>query len=253
MIVQCNEKGFTPENVRAICSIGKSTKMGNSGYIGRSHATFALECPRLRAFPQERKESVRFNFNLSAFRPNLLRLVGFKSVFTVADVVWVLSYPYTFKFDKRQPLGMIAPIATNERAPSLGWTSLVLDLSPLIQRQELVKRLQDISPSLLLFLRKLRRVDVKIDGRVMQLEMTTTGDGITQLKRSAGPAVRISNYMLFEYTLPAYGHDEKRPHITQSEIVIAFPVTQDVEPVEREQEVHAFLPLRNYGFRVGRP
>ena len=34
MTVWCNERGFSEQNVRAICSIGKSTKAGSSGYIG---------------------------------------------------------------------------------------------------------------------------------------------------------------------------------------------------------------------------
>ena len=32
--MRCNELGFTPENVKAICSVGKSTKKGRKGYIG---------------------------------------------------------------------------------------------------------------------------------------------------------------------------------------------------------------------------
>lgn len=34
LTVWCNEVGFNAQNVRAICSIGKSTKTSNSGYIG---------------------------------------------------------------------------------------------------------------------------------------------------------------------------------------------------------------------------
>ena len=34
MFVHCNEVGFDASNVRAICSIGKSTKNTSSGYIG---------------------------------------------------------------------------------------------------------------------------------------------------------------------------------------------------------------------------
>ena len=37
MIVRCNEKGFTEENVLAICDIAKSTKTSNAGYIGQSY------------------------------------------------------------------------------------------------------------------------------------------------------------------------------------------------------------------------
>ena len=32
--IRCNEVGFTPENVTAICSVGKSTKKLHEGYIG---------------------------------------------------------------------------------------------------------------------------------------------------------------------------------------------------------------------------
>lgn len=34
MVVQCNELGFSEENVRAFCGIGQSTKKNQSGYIG---------------------------------------------------------------------------------------------------------------------------------------------------------------------------------------------------------------------------
>ncbi len=34
MAIRCNEEGFGEVNVRAICSIGESTKQNQSGYIG---------------------------------------------------------------------------------------------------------------------------------------------------------------------------------------------------------------------------
>lgn len=34
--VECNEAGFTPDNVKAICDIGVSTKTGVQGFIGKS-------------------------------------------------------------------------------------------------------------------------------------------------------------------------------------------------------------------------
>ncbi|THG99605.1 hypothetical protein EW026_g2765 [Hermanssonia centrifuga] len=67
MIVECNEDGFNQKNVRAICSVGNSTKKGQSGYIGEKG-------------------------------------IGFKSVFTVSEVVEVLSKEYAFKFDKSAQL-----------------------------------------------------------------------------------------------------------------------------------------------------
>ena len=71
--VGINELGFTEANVRAICRIAASTKKvenNRKGYIGEKG-------------------------------------IGFKSVFEVADGVWVKSGAMCFKFDKSKPLGMI--------------------------------------------------------------------------------------------------------------------------------------------------
>ncbi len=38
--VECNEDGFTRKNLSAICSIGKSSKMGAQGYIGEKGIGF---------------------------------------------------------------------------------------------------------------------------------------------------------------------------------------------------------------------
>ena len=56
---------------------------------------------------------------------------------TVADVVWISSREYSFKFDKSEPLGMIAP--TWERFPEEvkpGYTSMLLQLSSECNAQE---------------------------------------------------------------------------------------------------------------------
>ena len=44
--------------------------------------------------------------------------------------------------------------------------------------------------------------------------------------------------------------EEKREGVSSSEIVLAFPVTRDEHPVISDQNVHAFLPLRPFGFNV---
>ena len=177
--------------------------------------------------------------------------LGFKSVFTVADVVSVWSREYAFMFDKRQRLGMIAPIWSGN-APNNGWTSFSLEISPQANHGELVARLSDIQPSLLLFLRKLHCIEVDIDGTVVRLEKSLA-DGITrvQLTREQDHAtLETSRYILYSHTVKTLANEEKRPGILSSEIVLAFPILESGEPVEQEQDVHAFLPLRPYGFRV---
>lgn len=55
--VECNEDGYTPKNVEAICDVHKSTKTGenrSAGYIGEKG-------------------------------------IGFKSIFKIADAVWISS------------------------------------------------------------------------------------------------------------------------------------------------------------------
>jgi len=44
LLIFNNEKGFSPENVDSICSVGKSTKKGNrsSGYIGEKGTSSLL-------------------------------------------------------------------------------------------------------------------------------------------------------------------------------------------------------------------
>ncbi|KAH8744867.1 hypothetical protein F5882DRAFT_387628 [Hyaloscypha sp. PMI_1271] len=105
--LDCNEKGFLPNNVDAICRIGQSTKSGSnhtSGYIREKG-------------------------------------IGFKSVFKVADVVLVAS---------------INTLSNSTRSSHL--------LSPGADNDNLAKDLRSLQPSLLIFLRRLRRIDVKIIG-----------------------------------------------------------------------------------------
>lgn len=94
MDVQCNEVGFTAANVEALCRIGFSTKkLNRAGFIGEKG-------------------------------------IGFKSVFKVADQVWITSGPYSFKFDATKPLGMIAPVWEERRGDQTirSGTKLVLIL-----------------------------------------------------------------------------------------------------------------------------
>ena len=74
--IGCNEIGFTANKVRSIYRIGRSTKKiegSQKGYIGEKG-------------------------------------IEFKSVFKVADEVWISSGALKFKLDKKKPLGIIAPV-----------------------------------------------------------------------------------------------------------------------------------------------
>jgi hypothetical protein len=108
-----------PKDIDAICRIGQSTKAGagvSTQYVGEKG-------------------------------------IGFKSVFKAADVVWVSSREYTFKFDKNAQLGMIAPILDRFLAAiRSGWTSFYMQLSQEYNAQELIAELRALDPRLLIFL-----------------------------------------------------------------------------------------------------
>ena len=61
--IRCNETGFTPDNVQAICSVGKSTKKNLEGYIGMSgRALFFRTCANNTRTRRERHRSVKKYF-----------------------------------------------------------------------------------------------------------------------------------------------------------------------------------------------
>jgi len=128
MRIDCNETGFTKQNVKAICSIGQSTK---------SHTD------RTRGFIGEKG-------------------IGFKSVFKVADKVQISSGPFQFKLDRRATLGMIAPIL--ERFPSehrlKNHTQILLHLNGKSEFDRIAADLSDLQIELLLFMRKLSSMKI---------------------------------------------------------------------------------------------
>lgn len=68
IVVECNEDGFTHENLVVICDVGRSSKTGAQGYIGEKG-------------------------------------IGFKSVFMVAWKVYIQSNDFSFCF-RHKPGGL---------------------------------------------------------------------------------------------------------------------------------------------------
>jgi HSP90 family molecular chaperone len=85
IVIECNEDGFTRQNLTAICDIGKSSKTGSQGYIGEKG-------------------------------------IGFKSVFMAAWRVHIQSRDFSFDFIHRKGdsgMGMITPIWQERRDPEI--------------------------------------------------------------------------------------------------------------------------------------
>lgn len=145
---------------------------------------------------------------------------------------------------------MIAPIWMNNTEAYPEWTTFELGLSPKIDGDELVSRLEDIRPSLILFLKKIHRMEITTDNRTLVIEKRVLQNGVTRIQRSGDGPAQSNNYIIFKYTVTTAQGEEKREGVSSSEIVLAFPVTLDEHPVISDQNVHAFLPLRPFGFNV---
>ncbi len=225
LLVSCNEVGFSRKNVEAICRIGRSTKSGqyhSTGYIGEKG-------------------------------------IGFRSVFKVADVVWIKSGHYSFKFDKSEILGMIAPIWTDFPDPILarpGYTSILLQLSEGYDEEGIIKEIEAFDPRLLVFLQKLKHLDITITRPSGQKSSTviarqdrggrTNDVQYVTLQRNND----FQRYMIIRHPVRELPSDPKRPGYVESDLLVGFPVTSDGYPVVESQFAHAFLPIRDYGFKV---
>jgi hypothetical protein len=219
--IDCNEVGFTADNVKALCTIGQSTKAGlhhATRYIGEKG-------------------------------------IGFKSVFKIADVVWISSLDYTFKFDKRKELGMITPEWETFPEPTrTGYTSFYLKLSANFNEEELLNDVTGLDPELLLFLRNVRNIELDIrheDGNAWSerlVRMDDSKDGYRIVSLHGNQFTRkyyVTNHLIHD--LPP---EEGRNNISQSEILLAFPLELQSQGTPKPpQKVYAFLPVRDYGFK----
>jgi hypothetical protein len=219
--VDCNEIGFSPKDIDAICSVGQSSKAGagvSTQYVGEKG-------------------------------------IGFKSVFKAADVVWVSSREYEFKFDRHAKLGMIAPILDDfpgtKRAK---WTSFYLQLARDYNALELIADLQSLDARLLIFLRRLRTIVVTIVGPNDQI--STKKLTRTEGRIEGREAIHLSqdnrqmNYIAMRHRARNLPSEQKREGVSESELLLAFPVDENNEPKLDPQQVFAFLPIRDYGFKV---
>lgn len=249
IVFDCNEDGFTRQNLTAICDIGKSSKTGSQGYIGEKG-------------------------------------IGFKSVFMAAWKVHIQSGDFSFNFVHRKGdsgMGMITPIWQEVKDPSLPaeLTSITLYLheqsDPLQrerERQIINQQFLELQDTLLLFLRKLRQIEVLFyDDTGTQIKSTIFA--ISRMKHSDTAVIEKSStdvaqvqkrtYHILRHTARGLARSENRDlsdaeeaskSFATSEIILAFPVTQESEtkeevPVIEPQEVFAFLPVRKMGFNVG--
>lgn len=243
IVVECNEDGFTETNLRAICNIGQSSKTSSQGYIGEKG-------------------------------------IGFKSVFKVAWKVHIQSGDYSFCFKHKRGdsgMGMISPEWEEPQemldGPMTRITLFLNTESDGVDRREqlqgIISQLNDLQPNMLLFLNKLKRINIQVhdDNGDLQLssilskefpherrpilEKVETRDGYTTRTRQKYHVTKTTANDLPRHDNRDYTPQEEeiRAYATAT-VILAFPLSEFDIPVIQPQEVFAFLPMRRVGFNV---
>jgi hypothetical protein len=159
-----------------------------------------------------------------------------------ADVV-SSSREYTFK---NTPLGMIAPILDEfSVATKLRWTSFYMQLSPEYNAQELMTELCALDPRPLIFLRRLRNIYATIgednskiwETNLSRSESTFEGHEIIQLLHNDASL----SYIAMQHEVERLCPEPKRDAVSESNILLAFPLNENQEPQRNSQQVYAFL------------
>lgn len=215
-----NELGFTQDNVRALCSVGRSTKAKRAGFIGEKG-------------------------------------IGFKSVFQISNMPEIHSNGFHFRFDMSDPeqhLGYIVPtwVAPNAEIASDG-TTIVLPAKDGEVYSAAV--LAELDARLLLFLRKLRQIDFQTLDEVVSMRCEDK-DGVATLEthrqaEGMDATNKRRHFLRVAMTVAmAETPDDKRPQIGESELILAFPIDDAGKALATADcATFAFLPIRDFGFR----
>lgn len=224
IVVENNELGFNEADVRSICKVGDSTKINRTGFIGEKG-------------------------------------IGFKSVFQVAQKVRIQSGPFDFYFEHLPSgtgMGMITPV--NEEHESEIYDNGTRITLTLLRPDDFIRRSTDllsIPGALILFLRKLQRIEVLIQrgngnsNRTFVLESHDDGENSTmRLVERADDAVSEKFFHVERRLFQDLPPDDARMNRDKAEVVLAFPITSDSRPVVEQQLTFSFLPIRKFGFKV---
>ena len=225
MRIDCNEKGFHENDVRAICKIGASTEVAG----------------RVRNFIGEKG-------------------IGFKAVFKAANKVFIRSNGFSFKFDTTESendLGMLLPVCSD--FPSLvieEKTQFLLRLKPETSKYDLIDTFSKMDSTMLLFLRSLHCVKISLPkGVEITFSHTSQADSkIITLKSertlsTSNSATSENDYLKIESILKNPPSDTRRKGIHETPIILAFPL-RNRAPIVQHQHAFAFMPIKDFGFQV---
>lgn len=227
LIVHNNEIGFNDKNVRAICQVGQSTKKKIDGYIGEKG-------------------------------------IGFKSVFRITSSPYIFSNGFQFclpEQDDETGLGYIVPswVAHPPQQLSAQETSIILPLNKKEKEKDIddvIKALQEISPETILFLKKLKSLEVSIQlsssdsfkNLSINKKVLKTIDNSQLIELSCQKSdvqndavVDTCNYWVteIEFEKPTHIHHEKRIGIECRSVSVAIPLNDK----PRKGKLFAYLPV----------
>ncbi len=189
IVVQNNGRPFDEENVRAICSTALSSKIRDPDSIGYLG-------------------------------------VGFKSVFKITEAPEIHSKGFHFRITR-----YIYPswIDDSLPLPTPGMHSaFVLPLKPGVDLQALSQELDQLEPTLLLFLKKLKSIaiDNRVTGQTSIVDLRESSNGITTLDSFQG--MQRWRIATLAYWQPdAEQRPSSREHHDMVEIRAAFRITDD--------------------------
>ncbi|KAK6065454.1 hypothetical protein SCUP234_12572 [Seiridium cupressi] len=206
LTITSNELGFTFNDVDAISDITKSTKRINER--GQRDSTGE-------------------------------KGIGFKSVFSVADVVEIRSGFFSFKFDCHQKLGMVVPQPL-DTAPS----------SPCVRGSQIFLHLKGVQE----YNRKAQADSDSYNNQSADFRATQTSAGFATKKSISAKYDSASrdatlNFYCFQHVIEDVAEHETRSGIQKTAISLAFPVTKDGMPDTRGQKTYATLPIADFGWK----
>lgn len=152
-------------------------------------------------------------------------------------------------------MGVITPIWEEfPETRDADQTSIFLKLSPTYDEKTLIEELENFDTNLLIFLRRIQDINIQIsrtDGQlwkkhIRKHQFEQNNDRIVLLQ--AGD--ETLKYLVRTHVVLDLPKEIKRPEWTQTKILLGFPIPESLEePLLRPQNVYAFLPIRNYGFK----
>lgn len=145
-------------------------------------------------------------------------------------------------------------------------TQFLLEVRRRDDYTEIEREMGDVKPELLMFLRKLTRLELSAPGnhgpsifkrRVQKSDPDFGGaETVTLLTTTPNvhsgraPATKQKQYVLYRQKVQNLPQDPRREGISTSEISLAFPVADCYTPIAKTQNTFAFLPIDNFGFKV---